>query len=202
MHRKSVRVLICFFIVALVLTALPWVVDPAQSRPVTGPGTTPDYFETPNWANSPPLRKFVDTLAPLGCTTPNNLGQCIPVAVPDTTAFPGSDYYEIELVEYREQMHSDFPALNNANKMLATIGGTKLRGYRQTNTTDPNLLTPHYLGPLIIAQKDRPVRIKFTNSLPTGAGGNLFLPVDTTIMGSGAFEINYDPATLTIQVPP
>ena len=92
-------------------------------------------------------------------------------------------------------MHSDFPALNNANKMLATTGGTKLRGYRQTNTTDPNLLQPHYLGPLIIAQKDRPVRIKFTNSLPTGAGGNLFLPVDTTIMGSGPFEINYDPAT-------
>ena len=69
--------------------------------------------------------------------------------------------------------------------MTATSGGTKLRGYRQTNTTNPNLLTPHYLGPLIIAQKDRPVRIKFTNSLPTGTGGNLFLPMDTIIMGSG-----------------
>ncbi len=41
----------------------------------------------------------------------------------------------------------------------------------------------------------RPVRIKFTNSLPTGAGGNLFVPVDTTIMGSGPYEINYDPVT-------
>ena len=37
----------------------------------------------------------------------------------------------------------------------------------------------------IIADKDRPVRIKFTNNLPTGAGGNLFLPVDTTVMGAG-----------------
>jgi len=162
---------------------------------VTVPGGIPDYFETPNWANSPPLRKFVDTLAPLGCTTTNNLGQCIPVAVPDTALYPGSDYYEIELVEYREQMHSDLPPVVG-NKMTATSGGTKLRGYRQTNTTDPNLLTPHYLGPLIIAQKDRPVRIKFTNSLPTGTSGNLFIPVDTTIMGSGEYKINYDPATM------
>ncbi len=29
------------------------------------------------------------------------------------------------------------------------------------------------------------MRVKFTNSLPTGDGGNLFLPVDTTIMGAG-----------------
>ena len=80
-------------------------------------------------------------------------------------------------------MHSDLPP-------------TTLRGYRQTNTADDRPSDQfHYLGPLIIAQKDRPVRIKFTNALPTGAGGNLFLPVDTTIMGSGPFEINYDPAT-------
>ena len=79
-------------------------------------------------------------------------------------------------------MHSDLPP-------------TRLRGYRQTNTTDATVSQFHYLGPLIIAQKDRPVRIKFTNALPTGAGGNLFLPVDTTIMGSGQFEINYDPET-------
>ena len=43
----------------------------------------------------------------------------------------------------------------------------------------------NYLGPLIIANKGRPVRVKFTNKLPTGTGGNLFLPVDTTIMGAG-----------------
>ncbi len=49
----------------------------------------PDYFATPNWANSPPLTKFVDGLAPLGCTTPNNLGQCIPVAVADTDHLSG-----------------------------------------------------------------------------------------------------------------
>ena len=44
---------------------------------------------------------------------------------------------------------------------------------------------PQYLGPIIVATKDRPVRIKFTNRLPIGAGGDLFLPVDKTYMGAG-----------------
>ncbi|MBI4848707.1 MAG: fibronectin type III domain-containing protein [Nitrospirae bacterium] len=155
-----------------------------------GPGDTPDYFATPNWANSPPLRKFVDTLPGLGPTNANNLGQYIPVAAPDTITYPGSDYYAIELREYSEQMHSDMPP-------------TRLRGYVQVNNgTDAggqNTIAPatiHYLGPLIIAQKDRPIRIKFTNKLPVGSAGDLFVPVDTTIMGSGEFEIDYDPETL------
>ena len=38
---------------------------------------------------------------------------------------------------------------------------------------------------MIIAQENRPVRIKFTNMLSTGTAGNLFIPVDTTIMGAG-----------------
>jgi FtsP/CotA-like multicopper oxidase with cupredoxin domain len=123
----------------------------------------------PNYANSPNLRKFVDGLPRLGSATANTLGQYLPLAVPDTNSYPGSDYYEIALVEYTEQMHSDLPP-------------TKLRGYVQKNGGDPN---PHYLGPIIVAHKDRPVRIKFTNLLPTGAGGDLFLPVDPSIMGAG-----------------
>lgn len=110
------------------------------------------------------MRKFVDTLPGLGAA--NNLGQQIPVAAPDTTTYPGSDYYIIELGEYTEQMHSDLPP-------------TKLRGYRQAGGQY------HYLGPAIVAQKDRPVRILFRNLLPNGQGGNLFIPVDSTVMGSG-----------------
>lgn len=151
------------------------------------PGATPDYFGTvPNYANSPlpdidalgnvvpgtGIRKFVDSLAGLGAANANNLGQYMPVAIPDTTKYPGSDYYEIELRQYTEQLHSDLPA-------------TTLRGYVQVNTTDPKVSKISYLGPTIVAQKDRPVRVKFTNKLPTGSGGNLFLPVDTTIMGAG-----------------
>ena len=71
-------------------------------------------------------------------------------------------------------MHSDLPP-------------TKLQGYVQVNNgTDAggtvNNVAPapiHYLGPTIVATKDRPVRIKFTNKLPTGMGGDLFIPVDT-----------------------
>ncbi len=47
---------------------------------------------------------------------------------------------------------------------------------------------PHFLGPVIVAQKDRAVRITFYNLLPTGADGDLFMPVDSTFMGSGMLQ--------------
>ncbi|MBI5100650.1 MAG: multicopper oxidase domain-containing protein [Nitrospirae bacterium] len=158
-----------------------------------GPGDQPDYFTVPNWANTPPIRKFVDPLPGLYISgvspAPAPGSQYIPVAVPDQATYGGSDYYEIELGQYTEKMHSD-------------LSPTTLRGYRQTNTTDANVSQFHYLGPVIIATKDRPVRIKFTNNLPIGAGGNLFIPVDTSIMGSGAFQVNYDLDTLAELLPP
>lgn len=126
------------------------------------------------------IRKFVDSLPGLGAANANDLGQYIPVAVPDTTTYPGSDYYEIELGQYSEQMHKDLPP-------------TTLRGYRQTNTTDPAVSKFHYSGPIIIAQKDRPVRLKFTNKLPIGSEGDLFLPVDTTVMGAGMGPLGMNP---------
>ena len=169
--------------------------------------SVPRYFSVPNYANSPlydpadpanfpGMRKFVDGLPGLNATAANNLGQFIPVAVPDTTTYLGSDYYEIAIVEYTEQMHSDLPP-------------TKLRGYVQLATanvpggnvplTNPDgsavtfpddsqaygVTKAHYLGPLIAATKDRPVRIKFHNLLPTGVAGNLFVPTDVTVLGAG-----------------
>ena len=56
-----------------------------------------------------PLRKFVDSLPGVGPANANNLGQYIPLAVPDTTTFPGSDYYEIGIREFTEQVHTDLP---------------------------------------------------------------------------------------------
>jgi len=155
-------------------------IDMAAVQTTTGPGGVPDYFgTTPNWAFSPLLRKFVDGLPGVGTANANNLGQYLSIAKPDTTTYPGSDYYEISVREYTEKMHSDLPP-------------TRLRGYVQTNKgTDSNgnnTLVPdpiHYLGASIVAQKDRPVRIKFTNELPTGTAGDLFVPVDQSIMGAG-----------------
>ena len=55
---------------------------------------------------TPGLKKFVDTLPGLGPDAANNLGEYIPVAVPDTTTYPGADYYEIAVVQYRHQFLS------------------------------------------------------------------------------------------------
>src|SRR5512138_1005994 len=118
------------------------------------------------------LRKFVDAL-PTYCPTKNGLGQCIPLATANTTSFPGSDYYEIAVQDYTEKVHSDLPK------------ATRFRGYRQVNTTDPNASVNHYLGPLIVATQNRPVRVKFINSVGTGTAGNLFVPVDPTQAGAG-----------------
>ncbi|NTW28848.1 MAG: multicopper oxidase domain-containing protein [Coriobacteriia bacterium] len=153
-----------------------------------GPGGIPDYFgTTPNWAYSPLVRKFVDRLPGVGAANANLLGNYIGVAHPDTVTYQGCDYYEIELREYQQKLHSDLPP-------------TRLRGYVQVNNgTDAggaNTVTPDpigYLGPFIQATKDRPVRIKFTNKLPVRTNpdaavrseGDLFIPVDVSVMGAG-----------------
>jgi FtsP/CotA-like multicopper oxidase with cupredoxin domain len=159
------------------------------------PGLIPDYFGSiPNWANSPlptldilgnvttgGIRKFMDALPQLTSAGANLLGQYIPVATPDTLTYPGSDYYEISLRQYTEKMHTD-------------LNPTTLRGYVQTNNgtlAGANTVVPdpiHYMGPLIVAQRGRPVRVKFTNELPLIGGtpsGNLFIPCDPTAMGAG-----------------
>ncbi len=108
------------------------------------------------------LRKFVPT-----DTLPN-----IPIAVADTNTFTGSDYYVIDLVQYSQQLHADLPP-------------TTLRGYCQEINGG---CTPSYLGPLILASKNRPVRVLFKNLLPPVNGtpsGNLFIPSDMTYMGAG-----------------
>jgi FtsP/CotA-like multicopper oxidase with cupredoxin domain len=114
------------------------------------------------------IRKFVDSLPGLGVAHANNLGNYIPIATPDTNTFPGSDYYRIGVSEYHQKLHSDLPP-------------SKLRGYRDLGPGSTG--TNNYLGPLIIAQRDRSVRLWFTNMLP--ANSSLFLPVDTTYMGAG-----------------
>ncbi len=150
---------------------------PPQVQPQALSGFNPavDYTK-PNYANSPNLRKFVDSLPGLGSSNANNLGMYIPVANPNTTIYPGSDYYEIGLAQYQEQMHLDLPA-----------PGTQLRGYYQINsgTVGPTDHAKKYLGPLVIANRDRPVRFKFFNQLGINGAGNLPLPVDTTVMGAG-----------------
>jgi len=170
------------------------------------------------------IKKFVDGL-PMLCdpsglvpslpscaSVATNLGQYMPLAVPDTTTFPGADFYVIALVQHREQMSSSLPA-----------HGTLLRVYVQLETPDnattwskhialttdmldptaipqPVLMpdgsqayavdNPHFMGPIIATTKDRPVRIVFYNLLPTGTDGDLFMPMDSTFMGAGMGPMN------------
>ncbi|MEU4368483.1 multicopper oxidase domain-containing protein [Micromonospora chersina] len=126
------------------------------------------------------IRKFVDPLPVPGPLATAGLGARLPVAVPDTITCPGCDYYEIGLQEYAQRLHRDLPA-------------TRLRGYRQlnlgTDASGHNTVSPPdrpwHLGPMIVARRGRPVRVKFINQLPTGRAGELFLPVDETVDGAG-----------------
>ncbi|HEY5911172.1 MAG TPA: hypothetical protein VJA21_11270, partial [Verrucomicrobiae bacterium] len=185
--------------------------SPSTGQYVPPPQLVPGVdYSVPNYANSPVLTKFVDTLPGVtaaGAAVPgfysvvNNLGNSIPVAVADTAAFAGSAYYQVALLDYTQQVHSDMPA-------------TKFRGYVQIETpgstvtpagslhvalTLPDGVTPllfngvqvygytkpSYLGPVIVATTGVPTRIKFYNLLPAGAAGDLFLPIDVSFAGAG-----------------
>jgi hypothetical protein len=78
------------------------------------------------------IRKFVDSLPSLTAAGKNNLGQYIPIAVPETVTVSGqvADYYEIAVIEYSEQLHPDLPP-------------TTLREYVQLSTAAvPGLQIP------------------------------------------------------------
>jgi FtsP/CotA-like multicopper oxidase with cupredoxin domain len=129
-------------------------------QPVCGSGAMATAIIGPPFTGG--MLKFQDQLPDLKAA----------IATPDTTTFPGSDFYVIGLTQYQTQMHASLPL-------------TTLRGYCQlANSAAVTCSSQSYLGPVILAAKDRPVRVLFKNLLPTGAGGNLFIPVDSTYMGA------------------
>ena len=111
----------------------------------------------------------------------------------------GSDYYEIAVVDYTQQMHSDLnpTTLRGYVQLETPVNATTSRHiplfYRDGTTPIADASgnqyfaynLPTYLGPAIVAQRNKPVRVLFRNLLGTGAMGDLFLPVDPTIMGAG-----------------
>ena len=164
----------------LTLVALALIVAPPGGIFMADAGDVPGNVTW--YANSPagvlpnggdtglPLTKFIDSLPGVGSANQNNLGQYIPLAVPDTTSFPGSDYYVIGQQEFTERVHTNL------------FKATKLRGYVDLTGAGQPI---HYLGPLIVAQRNRPVRILFQNQLAPTPGGQLFIPVDPTLMNAG-----------------
>jgi FtsP/CotA-like multicopper oxidase with cupredoxin domain len=147
-------------------------IDPATNQPVVDAN---GYF-VPKPGTG--IRKFVDTLAGIGAANANGLGNYIPVATPghatlaDGTVDRAADYYEIQVDRYTQQVHSDLPP-------------TLFQGYKDASSAVGSDASHHYLGPIIFAQRDVPVRVKFTNNLPIGADGYSFLPVDKSMKGAG-----------------
>jgi len=164
-----------------------------------GGGVYPDSLETrtysfgaqviepANYVVTGGMKKFVDQLPMFGSD--------IPIADGD-----GAGTYEIGLVQFSQQMHADLasPTLlrgyveltGQANLDGTCNSGIPLENVLLNGTTQPTgycgVTAPSYLGPAIVTAKNTPVRIVFRNLLPTGMDGNLFIPVDSTVMGSGA----------------
>jgi FtsP/CotA-like multicopper oxidase with cupredoxin domain len=151
-----------------------------------------------------------DTTTPPEVAT---LTKAVPLGVPVARPYDDpngdpiiADEYEIGLVQYRIKFNSDLPAtlvrgyvqLETPAFVAAHPGvsrhyaltnewqdGTKMPVLQRDGSRWFAVTPPQWLGPTIAAQKNKPVRIVFHNLLPRGAAGDLFLPVDGSIMGSG-----------------
>ncbi len=148
---------------------------------------------------TPGIKKFTDQLPGL-CVPPAcpATGKYIPLAVSEVKTYNGveADEYVIGLVQYRTSFSSSLPdSLVRGYVQLETPANAGISQHFQlqnelldgtkVDTGWFAVTPPQYLGPVIGATRDRPVRIVFYNLLPTGSDGDLFLPTDSSLMGSG-----------------
>lgn len=122
----------------------------------TSSSSTGLRFTNGAFQQSPILRKFLSPLP--------GLGTGLPIASADTKTIAGADLYNLAAVQFSQLMHPDLP------------GPTRLWGY-----VDQATGRSAYLGPIIAAQRGRPVVLRMKNNLP----GKHILPVDTTLDGAG-----------------
>ena len=136
MNTRGTRLSLLFLLAVMVSLGLARVAD-AQSS--TDPGQ----------------KKFVELL-------PNPLDN---VLVPDTTTYPGYDYYHISMLQVRTNLGV---VDTNTKTPLSTL----VWGYNGM-----------YPGPTIEARQGRPVKVFYTNDLLDSAGNPLphLLPLDTTV---------------------
>jgi hypothetical protein len=114
----SNRTFLIFMCAVLAVTSLFWGAGQAGAQYVPPPNLIPGVnWNIPNYANSPVLTKFKDTLPGLGAAGANNLSNYIPVATPMGTNTPAGvprdgAYYEIAVVEYTQKLHSELGVTN------------------------------------------------------------------------------------------
>ena len=222
--------------IAYGMTSLPSIAGPGS---VTDPVTS-SVFQT-YYANSPLLRQFVDTLPGLTSTAKNTFakagvaGQYIPVASPDLTTYPGSEYFILAVVEYSQLMHRDLQKATTLRGYVQLYPKTieRAKGFVLPKTaialkypngspiTWPNTSpaeqvyaydNPHYLGPMITTNKGTPVRLKVMNFLPVGKAtldtngkvtsrnGDIFLPVDQSLLGASNIQNTYPQNRISIHL--
>ena len=155
---------------------------------------------------TPGIKKFVDGLP--GLCNPGVAvgdipacpasGKYIPLAVPERKMYNGveADEYVIGLVQYRTNFSSSLPDTLVRGYVQIDPSGqgvpleNELLNGAKVGTGYTGVTPPQYLGPIIVASKNKPVRLVFRNLLPTNSDGDLFLPVDSTLMGSGMGPMN------------
>jgi spore coat protein A len=112
----------------------------ARAYAVTAHGTgAADDTPVPQ---TPALEKFVDPL-PIPMT-----------AIPDSSVYPGADYYEVTMRQGTWRFHRD-------------LGPAKVWGYWATNPhARHRAIGMGYLGPTLSVTRDRPMVVKWRNELP------------------------------------
>ena len=157
------------------------------------------------------IKKFVDPLpglcVPPACTSylVDPTAKYIPLGVPQQKDYNGvvADEYVIGLVQYRTRFSSSLPPtlvrgyvqLETADNAAISqhypltnelMDGTQVPVMKSDGVTQwLGVTPPQWLGPTLVASRDKPVRIVFYNLLPKGSDGDLFLPTDSSLMGSG-----------------
>jgi spore coat protein A len=125
------------------------------------------------------IRKFSVGLPGLGPDGANEIGNYLPVLSPDTTTFPGTDYYNIVASQFTQTLHP-------------SIGETRFWGYADAKSS-----TQRYLGGVIITKTGRPVKLRVTNQLPPSH----ILPVDaTSIEGPMVSEVGNRVDRMTVHL--
>jgi spore coat protein A len=115
---------------------------------------------------SPMLQKFIQPLPGLGGAGGIQVAtSSVDPVFNIANGFPAdADYYQIAVSQFTQQLHPSLPP-------------TTLWGYRDA-TKAANQQT--HLGGLVLARKDKPVRLRVTNELPP----THILPVDSSIPGA------------------
>ncbi len=134
------------------------------ASPSCAAGTVGTYY-----ANSPKLRKFVDTIAGLTSGGANTFasgatGEYIAIAEPDVASYPGSEYFVIGVVEHDQRMHSDLAKATTQRSYVQLYPPLSERGAGATNPPTPASASAY--GSFGAPAPGTPVAMTYPNGKP------------------------------------